>query len=384
MADLNDHNAESIREALEKLAENGLPPADADLAKVFDVGTGPFIRFFEDEVLGRIVMSGGATLKFFEGSHGSGKTHITRLLEQSAFSQGCAVVRIDLSQGLSLRYWKSITQTVLETIALSIGSEFVIGLPNILEKLRESNSLRLDRFKRSNLAHPGFRTAMLQVLESRNLNPQADDLLESFLLGERVTVRSFKAAGIRGVKNPLTERNAEQVLKTILGGLHLLGIPGTLIIFDENEATFDFTGRKGAWVQTSANKLRRLIDACFTGGLVGTIVVFAVLPGFLERCNTAYPALGERLRMDRSGTFSSSWRWPVLSVDDVGNTATPEDFLKEETKIMIDLVEGLSGDSNGLEDQMIDQGSKVLQNNAGSGYKREIMKSLAASAIARL
>jgi len=382
MAGLKNHNPASIREALEKLAENGLPPADSDLAKVFDVGTGPFIEFFENEVLGRIVMPGGATLKFFEGSHGSGKTHITRLLEESAFNKGCAVVRIDLSQGLSLRYWKSITQTVLESISLSIGSEFVTGLPNILEKLRASNSLRLDRFKNSNLAHPGFRTAMLQVLESRN--PQANDLLEAFLLGERVTVRSLKSVGIRGVKNPLTEQNAEQVLKTVLGGIHLIGIPGTLIIFDENEATFDFTGRKGAWVQTSANKLRRLIDACFTEGLVGTAVVFAVLPGFLERCNTAYPALGERLRMDRSGTFPSSWRWPVLSVDDVGNMVSPENFLQEEIKIMIHLVECLSGDSNGLENQMIDQGSMILQNNAGSGYKREIMKSLAASAIARL
>jgi len=382
MADLNDRNAELIREALEKLSENGLPPANA--AKVFDVGTGPFIRFFEDEILRRIVMPGGATLRFFEGAHGSGKTHITRLLEESAFSQGCAVVRIDLSQGLSLRYWKSITQTVLESISLLIGSETVIGLPKILEKLRESNSLRLDRFKSSNLAHPGFRTAMLQILESRNLNAQADDLLKSFLEGKGVTVRSFKAAGVRGVKNSLAERNAEQVLKTVLGGLHFLGISGTLIIFDENEATFDFTGRKGAWVQTSANKLRRLIDACFTEGLVGTAVVFAVLPGFLERCNTAYPALGERLRMDRGGAFSSSWRWPVLSVDDVSSTASPEDFLKEETKIMIGLVKDLSGNTIGLEDQLLGQGTKILQNNAGSGYKREIMKSLAASVITRL
>jgi hypothetical protein len=225
---------------------------------------------------------------------------------------------------------------------------------------------------------------MLQILESRNLNAQADDLLKSFLEGKGVTVRSFKAAGVRGVKNSLAERNAEQVLKTVLGGLHFLGISGTLIIFDENEATFDFTGRKGAWVQTSANKLRRLIDACFTEGLVGTAVVFAVLPGFLERCNTAYPALGERLRMDRGGAFSSSWRWPVLSVDDVSSTASPEDFLKEETKIMMGLVKDLSGNTIGLEDQLLGQGTKILQNNAGSGYKREIMKSLAASVITRL
>ena len=49
MACLKGHDLASIREALEKLAENGLPPADSDLAKVFDVGTGPFIRFFEDD-----------------------------------------------------------------------------------------------------------------------------------------------------------------------------------------------------------------------------------------------------------------------------------------------------------------------------------------------
>ena len=57
----------SIRErnqligALEQLAEHGLPPSK--FTGAFDVGTGPFIDLFVDEILDGLVEPGGSTCR---------------------------------------------------------------------------------------------------------------------------------------------------------------------------------------------------------------------------------------------------------------------------------------------------------------------------------
>ena len=49
--------------------------------------------------------------------------------------------------------------------------------------------------------------------------------------------------GIRGVKAPLSKRNAEHVMNTVATTLHALGVPGTLLAFDENEQTLATSNR---------------------------------------------------------------------------------------------------------------------------------------------
>ena len=375
-------NRDLILAALEQLAEHGLPPKEA--TGIFDVGTGAFLDYFVSEVLEGIVAPGGSTCRFFEGPYGSGKTHLMQLIQTAALDRNFVTVRVDLSQHLSFRHWGSIVKTILQTMTIETETGSIVGLPAILNFLADSHVLTLDRLESSNLPHPGFRTAMLAAIRPRDLNSRGYELLSSFLSGDGVGVKRLREAGIPGVKHPLSERNSEQVLQTVLGGLHSLGLPGTVIIFDENERSFDrYRGLPG-WVITSANKLRRLIDACFTENLIGTAMIFATLPGFLERCQLAYPALGQRIRIYRGGAFNSSWRWPVLSVGEISAVDSPEHFLEEEAEIMNRLVTDISGQAGQIKKQLLDQGTRVLNGNAGSGYRRELMKSLAASTLFKL
>ena len=337
-----------------------------------------------DEILQKLVTPGGSTCRFFEGAPGTGKTPLTQLIEEAALRRTFAVARLDLSQALSLRDWTLVTRVILGSIVLEIDSDSFRGLPSILQRLSELRGINPDELETANLPHPGFRAAMMHALRPADLSDDASSLLSQFLLGERISATRLRRVGVRDVKNPLTARNSEQVLHTVFGGLHHIGLSGTVLLFDENDRTFDVGSATPNWVEISANKLRRLIDACFTGGLVGTAIVFTVLPGFLERCQLVYPALGERIRIVRSGPFPSSWRWPVLLVEAVNNIDSPEEFMGQAVELITGLVQGLSGDTDGIESELLKEGRLILRADASSGYRRALMKGLAASALTRL
>jgi len=167
----------------------------------------------------------------------------------------------------------------------------------------------------------------MYMTRGSKLSPDAHDKLRRFLHGERVRVSDLRKLGITGVKHPLSQRNAEQVLSTALNSLSALGVPGTVLLFDETEKAFRSPrSTPSKKVRVSANLIRRLIDACSSGGLERVLVVFAVLPGFLNNCAEAYPALGQRLQMPRKAGDSAGWRSPVLPLAAVNSTASPEEF----------------------------------------------------------
>lgn len=57
-------------------------------SSVIDVGSDAFVSCFEHEILNGLVQHGGATCRFFEGSYGAGKTHLLRLLGETARARG--------------------------------------------------------------------------------------------------------------------------------------------------------------------------------------------------------------------------------------------------------------------------------------------------------
>jgi hypothetical protein len=69
--------ADDIIDALEVIAQNGIPATGR--AWITDVRSGPYIDFFEDEILGHLVASGGSTCRIFEAVYGAGKTHLLDL-----------------------------------------------------------------------------------------------------------------------------------------------------------------------------------------------------------------------------------------------------------------------------------------------------------------
>ncbi|MFN8517275.1 MAG: BREX system ATP-binding domain-containing protein [Thermomicrobiales bacterium] len=372
----------TLRSALEQVAQYGVLGHTA--ADLLDVGTGPFLAYVEREIFADLVARGGATCRFFEGSYGSGKTHLLRLIGDRATARGLAVVQIELSRDLGLEDWSQITRYILERIEVYRDGTLVRSLPDILSALGRGGLSGVAALRRAHLPHAGFRAAMLRAVGE----PTLPAPLRDYLRGERIGAAQLKRAGILGIRDPLSRRNAEQVLNTALGGLHHLGLPGTLLLFDENERTLisDRTGRAAfpKRLQTAANVMRRFIDGCTTGGIAGTIAVFAVLPGFLENATRLYPALGQRLEMTRDADIPPAWRWPVLPVDAVGTTPLPEDFLAQIATRLTDLVAATGQSITDLYPALHAAGTAVLAEQAGSGYRRPLMRRLAALTLERL
>ena len=383
-------DSELIRNSLEQVAQHGIL-GDAD-ATILDVGTGAFLTYFEREILDDLVAQGGATCRFFEGSYGAGKTHLLHLLGELALSRGMATVQTELSQDLGLEDWHQITQYVLQNLEVRIEGSRVRGLPRILDALRQSGKADVTALKGAPLPHVGFRNAIVRAMT----DPEVAPLLDRYLLGDKVSASQLRyvrvvrtghlqQVRIEGVKDPLSRRNAELALNTVLGALFHLGIPGTMLLFDENERTL-VSGRTTLSIKLriAANLMRRLVDGCTTGGLTGTVVVFAVLPGFLDNCTRQYPALGQRLEMMRGQEQAPAWRWPVLPIDAVSTTRHQECFLKQAVIRLTQLVVHCGGDVDGLEDRLHHEGNEVLREHAGSDFRRPLMKRLATVAFMRL
>lgn len=370
---------ETVIDALEVVAQSGiLGSADP---MIFDVGTEGFLAFFDRELLSDLVAHGGSTCRFIEGGYGAGKTHLLHLLRGLALERGMTVIQTDLNQDLGLDDWYPITKTILQHIEARIDGVDVRGLPHILEALRRSGRSATASLHGISLPHVGFRNAMMYGVTEDD--PPAD--LNRYLHGERVSARRLLEQGLPGVKEPLARRNSEVVLATVCAALQRFGLAGTMLLFDETEQTMvSERAVVSTKMRVAANLMRRLIDGCMTGRQVWTAVVFAVLPGFIETCTRQYPALGQRLEMARGQDVVPAWRWPVLPIDAVTMAGDPGDFLRGAVERFVLLVGHCGGDESGLKGALMDAGNEALAEQAGSGYRRPLMKRLATISLQRL
>lgn len=378
---VTDVKTDTVLTALETMAEYGEPPQNN--AALLDVGSHDYLHFFSTEIINHLIAGGGSTCRFFEGPYGAGKTHLLRLLEAEAIRSGFAVVRTDLSSDLSLENWKAITGFILKNMQANIDGEPVRSLFNILTALGREGAVGSAQLKTTPMPHPGFKNAIFQALHQYTDSAVTVNRLRSFLHGDKVSVAELKSVGITGVKNPLNDRNAEAILKTLIESLNLLGLTGFMLLFDENEKSFIPRRNRPTQKQLmSANLMRHLVDGCVSGTLPRTIVVFTILPGFLETVTLHYQALGQRLAMLRN--IDGSWRWPVLNLDQVNTAYDPDIFLEQAIKRMCDLAVQCGHSPVGLAEIMYEQGSAIIEQNAGSGYKRDLMKRLAVLTIEQI
>ncbi len=383
MSEINKKKREEISAGLKKVAQYGVPEIAAVME--YDVGSGKFLDYFKEEVLESLIFQGGSTVRFFEGPYGSGKTHLLDLIRELALDNNMAVGFTELGHDIKLDDWRQITNNVLENIEIRIDTERIRSLDNILLALKRSGQADYKALKNTILPHPGFQRAMLLIFEDDEMPSQAQGKIFSYLRGEKVGAGEMARSGIRGVKGPLSKRNAEQVLKTVLNGLFLLGLNGTLLLFDEAEQIFRINrANPSQKIRVSANLMRRLVDGSASGTLVGTGVVFAVLPGFIDACGNAYPALGQRLELSYDFMDSNPWRQPILTVSSVSSANTPEEFLQSASIKFESLVNECGGNTEGLRKLMIKKGEQIIRNDASSGYRRSLMKVLAALAVDRI
>ena len=378
MSSRRDLSRDQILDVLESIAQYGVPASR--LAWVTDVGTEDYLEFFRSEVMDDLVAGGAATCRFLEAVYGAGKTHVLDLLQNLALDCGMAVVRTDLSEALGFDDWKTLTRHILENLTARINDEEVQSLPTIVEALSEERDLGLAPLRTHRLPHPGFSNAIDRLVRGA-LPHESRERLGRFLVGERIGVGQLRAVGLDRIADPLSHRNAEQVLNTVVNALRLLGLRGSLLVFDENERSFDVKSKK---VVVGANFLRRFIDACATGQLAGVVAVFGVLPGFLNRCALVYPALGQRLHTDPLDSKHVAWRWPVLPVSSLSTAGDPDTFCQQAINRIHGLVEPHIQSATTLRRGMISAAAEVLEHHAGDSFRRPLLKCLATLALVEI
>lgn len=375
---------EFLRSILEYIAAYGISPPGT--SHFVDVGTDDFISHYRKEIVEDLISKGGATCKFIEGAYGSGKTHLLQILEEVSLQNGMVVASIDLSQALGLSDWKLITKYILVNMEAKIEGQIVKSLPEIVDALGTNIAdENIETLKKESLPSTGFKNAIIYTLKRKNLSHYSQDLLKQYLMGNKVSTVVMRNNGLTGIKGNLTQKNAECILKTVLASLYFLGLTGTALLFDENEKTLVNSRRIiSKKNKIAANSIRRLIDGCSNGLLIGTVVVFAVLPGFLENCAMNYQALGQRLQIVRGGNQNYAWRCPIIPVHAINSAHEPEDFLLKAAGRYLQIVKVLGGNVDGLKGKLLEKGQSIINNNVGTGYKRELVKVLATISLERL
>jgi hypothetical protein len=375
--------SDDLISALETVAQSGIAAPGA--AALLDVGTSAFVDFIRAELLNGLLPNGGSTFRVFEGAYGAGKTHLLQLLADAAAERGMITVHADLAQGQSLETPHHLISFLLQNMQWTGASGTHRSLPRILQAMSREGVVTCAGFQAATFPHSGFAAAMrMAVVDEVNRSSQLD-LVSRYLSGERVPAKEVRQAGIAGLKRPLSSRNAEQVLRTALTGLHELGCPGVVLLFDESERTLQVRGATASSrVRGAANLMRRLIDAFAMGDVRGTLAIFAVLPGFTNDCGRAYPALGQRLSRRRPATRQIAWRWPVLQLDEVGSYTDPDAFVVAAAQKLTSIPGIANGNRAALEKTLVDRGRAVVRVNAGTGYRRQVMKDFASQILAAL
>ena len=379
-----------VIDILYTLSQYGNPPDEDNpiTASIIDVGTADYLNFFETEILNDFILHGGSTIKIFQGVAGSGKTHILQLLQRLALNKGFLICKVDLSRDLSFTDSDLVTKTFLQDCYIQIDGKIYHHLPDILSFIGKNYDIDLEKYKKNQLEHPCFQNAMEYAIRN-NLDSDAWMVLRQYLMGETVTVAQLKRNGLKRVKKPLKENNAEQVFSTVLNSIPYFKIPGTIIFFDENDR--EWLSEDSRKSKLAANTLRRLIDSFSLGRINGAMGIFAVSENFIRACNDRYIALGSRLESFHKDSNSIAWRWFILEVQMVNHIFNEKDnknrrelFLRKSIQKFTMLVEYCGGNINNLSEELELEGLKELLKTNNENYKRSIIKLLASISYKRL
>lgn len=375
-----NYTREEIVTALEIVAETGVPTVNA--AKILDIGTDNYLRYFQREIVDGILRF-GSTCCFFEGSYGSGKTHLLQLLRHLAETNNLLVAEVELSQNTDFSHWNTVTKLILEKLELKTETCTIKSIPKILDHLSDRMDLSKISLKKYQLPHIGFVNAMdIYLKKNKKLGPHSKEMLADYLLGQRIGAGVLRRHYIEGVKNPLSKRNAELVFKTVLSSFFYLGYP-VLILFDEIDQTFQNILTTSRKAQTAANLVRRLIDACSFSNLKGICMVFAVSPNFIPRCSEVYPALGERLTLSTQWLDSPSWRSPVTRLADLNAYQDHDDFAEKTVDKFMSLATELQ--IQGINRDVLNHLARRAKfNHAGLDFRRPLIRNLSSKLLEKL
>ncbi|MFB6263714.1 MAG: BREX system ATP-binding domain-containing protein [Bradymonadaceae bacterium] len=306
---------EVCRHIVQRLGEGGQPPEYG--VRHINVGNETYLQILEHEYFQNQLQM-GASFKLVEGYFGGGKTHFLYCVREMAWDHGFATAVVELSPSECpyddpLKVYRAVARRIgRRTGGPTAGANY--GLPDMLRNLvddridelvstpdsgvdseeaaRESVAEWLEAtVARTSCESHSFRSAVVQFARAYlDGEFETERQLEAWLTGEPVPKKEVRE---HGVYEKMDKSNAFTMLRSLTQMIVGLGLPGTVLLFDEVDRNLSVSAQRS---QVIGDNLRQVIDLCGRHQLPNTLFMYAVPPEFLRNVVPDYPALYQRLK----------------------------------------------------------------------------------------
>jgi hypothetical protein len=285
-----------VIEALRK----GIPPQKG--IELYSVGHEKLIGGIRKYHLCNITNSG--LIRFINGSWGSGKTHIFKLLRDVAYENNCLVSNVELNvNDAALNKFERVFYSIVRNISTPayfkqtedfIITPFGLVLKESLAFLANGNrttikeipfenfSIASEKLMSDNTIDIDFKKIIIQYWKT--YLPDAADItvqeqtraeLLQWFSGEGSIGNYRKRFGVNKLVN---KENAKLMLQSLAGFVKLSGYHGLLILFDEAEQAYSIM--KKSALKDAHNNLLSLINNIQS--LPGLFLIYATTPDFFN------------------------------------------------------------------------------------------------------
>ncbi len=305
----NEENKLIAAHIIQRLGEGGQPP-EFGLSRI-NVGNESYLNVLEHEYF-QSLLKQGSSFKLVQGYFGGGKTHFLHCVRELAWKYGFAAASVELSPAEcpyddALKVYQNVaSHLMLEPESITAAPE--LGICNIIRKVIDK---KLDEAAQQNGADPkgavtawmtrtlarawceshSCRRAVVEFAQAYLKNDfNLEQILEAWLLGENIAVPELKTCG---VYEQITKSNGFTMMRSLLQMIVALGLPGTVLLFDEVDRNLSVSARRSHII---GDNLRQVVDLCGRHQLPHTLFMYAVPPEFMRTVVPDYPALYQRLK----------------------------------------------------------------------------------------
>ena len=299
------------RHILQRLGEGGQPP-EVGIRRI-NVGNETYLRILEHEYI-QGLLAFGASFKLVQGYFGAGKTHFLYCVREMAWGHGFATAVVELSPAEcpyddSLKVYQAVARRIALRPAEALSAPNY-GLADLVRNVvddavdaatdrgasEEDARAEAGQWLRRTVGRAAceshsFRQAIVALGRAYLADdPDAERPLEAWLMGEPVPVAEVRPAG---VYEALDRSNGFTMLRCLTQMMVALGLPGTVLLFDEVDRNLSVSARRSHAI---GDNLRQVVDLCGRHQLPSTLFMYAVPPEFMRNVVPDYPALYQRLK----------------------------------------------------------------------------------------
>jgi len=329
---------------------HGIPPERG--VSLYSVGNEKLIEGVKTYHIDPIGEQG--KIRFLSGSWGSGKTHLFRLLRETAFENKCLVSNVELSvDEAPFNKFEMVFASIVRNIQTPshYREEVSVDVAPFGRVLQEALSYLATGNPSSigNINHEQYAAARSKLMASVTIDIDFQKMVDQYwktFFAERIheslkyeargeTLQWFAGEGNLkifrskfGISKMVSRESARVLLQSLAGFVRLAGYKGLMILFDEAEQSYSVM--KKSDLKEAHNNLLSIINNIEHSS--GLFMIYATTPDFFDEPQygiVKYPALASRIGMPKDRPPSALQNiWNLDAVD-----TYPEDYETAAIKI---------------------------------------------------